>query len=533
MGGFRPVPLDQLPMPQIQAPQYQPAQLAPPPEQPPGAGFMGKPGQIADIASNFLQGWVQGKQKASAHKLQQAQQSVDGAQYAFTIAQQNAAQVANDPNATSDQKQKAEAARQAAWKGYLDIAEQYTNPDKSQGKKKGGAKGAFDAIGQHLKNNFGTEDPHIFSQATMALLRTTGPPPVPQKSSQDQMADLQLKGQKNIDSAIDALADARKKNAPPDQIAKLEQNVRDLQGKVDSPKEKQDNALAQAAADERAGKPINDATKKQLQAAGYDPAPVVPNMFQRIAPDGTMYIDSIDPQSGKVVNTTSTGKTRVPPDQKEEAQKIFKQNLQNLGDLLKKAHPDWTAQQVSQAQSQAMLSGQFGVKMAPGMSIAQTQKAGSEAVKNAVYGALDDDERAEASKYGLFGEKNGTYSLTSDLSKAGGWGWFNLGDKTDKAKALDAKVRDGARNWLSHQMDDSGNRRYTDEQIDQMVPASIEDAKAKFSPQGIDPLPGGPNAGGGKTAKKEDVQAFADANHMSYEDALAAVKNQGYTVDEK
>jgi hypothetical protein len=527
---YTPVPLDQAPIPQLPVPDYKPAQLTPQPQDP-GIGYAGKTGKVADIAGNFLQGFVQGKQNAAAMKIKKENQNMSAAWNSFQNDQAKAAEIYNDPNSTPEQKQQADLTRKKSYEGYLAVLQPYVEPDKktnSKGKQQSGMK-------DHLKAAFGIDDPHVISQAAFAMAKNSGPPPLPAKSSQDRLADLQYADSQKVDKAIDALAEARKNNAPPDQIAKLEQNVRDLSGKIDSPKEKQDNALAQAAADERAGKPINDATKKQLQAAGYDPAPVMPGMFQRIDPQGIMWVDSVDPNTGKLLGSTKVGGTRVPPDQKKEAQDIFKQNLDNLGDLLKKAHPDWTQQQISQEQAKAMLSGQFGVKVVPGMTVAQTQKASSEAVRNAIYGALDDDERNQASKYGLFGEKNGTYSLTSDLSKAGGMSGFlnvislgSAGMTTDQAKALDTKVRDGARNWLAHQVDDSGGRRYTDEQIDQMIPSSIDDAKKQFNPQGLSPTPDNPNAGGGNSAKKSDVTAFAKANNMSYDDAVKVLKSQGY-----
>jgi len=523
---YNPVPLDALPIPQVQTPQYQPAQLQPPPtDQPPGAGAMGNAGKAADIASNFLQGWLVGKQKAEAKKLEMARQSVEGAQYAFSIAQQNAQTVNDDPKATPEQKQKAEQARQQAWKAYLGVAEQYTTPDKKSGKKKGGVGGAFQGIGEHLKNTFGTEDPHIFAQSTMALLKTTGPPPLQAKSSQEQLADLQYSGAKRLNDAIDALADARQKNAPPDQIAKLEQNVRDLQGQIQTPEEQNKNALAQAAMDERAGKPVSEATKKQLQAAGYDPAPVMPGMFQRIAPDGTMYIDSVNPETGALIGSTKVGKTRVPPDQRAEAQQIFRDNLNNLGTLLKQAHPDWTDQQISQAKADAMLSGEFKVKVAPNLSPAQTQAAVSKAVGEVVNSMLDPDERKEVGAI-VVHPTAATYMLRTDLASTGFWDRMGFvgpkeyyGMSKDQANALDAKVRSLTRRVLERQ-------GYSQEQIDAMVPQTMADAR---STMGLEPPPGGEDSG--KTATKEDVQAFAQANNMSYKDAVKAVEDQGYSVE--
>ncbi len=171
---YNPVFLDPLPTPQVEAPQYTPPKLDMPPEGGIGQGLMGKGGNVADIASHFLNGWLQGKQRAEAKKQQQANQNVTGAKTAFDTAQQNAAAIMNNPDSTPEQKAAAEQARQAAWKGYMEVAGKYVTPEKTKGK--GGVKGAAGSIGEHLKGAFGVEDPHIFSQAVYGLLQKTGPP---------------------------------------------------------------------------------------------------------------------------------------------------------------------------------------------------------------------------------------------------------------------------------------------------------------------------------------------------------------------
>jgi hypothetical protein len=539
---YQPVSLDQLPVPQAPQPvQYKPAELSPPPDSP-GSGNMGKAGQIADIGANFLQGWVQGKQKAAAKKLQDAQQSVNGAQYAFTIAQQNAAKVMSDPNSTPEQKQQAEAARQQAWKGYLDIAQQYTEPEKKSGSKKGGAKGAISdfagGIGQHLKNAFGTEDPHIFSQATMALLRTTGPPAIPQDFEQ-QKAALDLSNDQKRAAANDALADAVKRGAPQDEIDRLADQASAISsGTVKSSQQKLTDSLADATQAFMSGKPVSDQTKSVLQAQGFIPKPIEPNIFLQADDKGMLYAVSVDPSTGKTTKSAQPiMKTRLPQNAREEAWDVYQGQLKQLGDLLKKAHPDWTDQQISQAKANAMLSGTFKIKEAPNMTPAQTQKASSEAIKNAIFGGLDDEERQQATGYGLVGAAGGTYMLTNDLSKASGikglmgtvtGGSYGMNQK--QAADLDTKIRTGAREWLANQKQADGvTPKYTQDQIDALVAPSIGEAKSRFEVSSLDPPPNS----GGKVASKSDIQAYADANGMTYDQAKKAVQDQGYTPDEK
>lgn len=529
MGNFRPTPLDQLPIPQAAAPtQYTPAKIdEPPSQQPPGAGAMGAGGKIADVASNFLTGWLKGKQQAEQKKLAMAQQNMEGLHYGFQIAQQNAAQVMNDPNATPDAKQKAEAARQAAWKAYLDGAEPYTEQPKGAGKSGGGkGKGGDNPIKSHLKQTFGAEDPHIFSQGAMALLRTTGPPSLPQKSSQEQVADLELKGQKRVDQKIDALVEARKSNDP-QKIAAAEQDVRDAQGQVMSPKEKSENALAQAAADERAGKPQNDATKQQLIAAGYDPKPVMPNQFERIDPSGTMYVDSVDPQKGTLISSTKIGKSRIPPDQREEAQKIFKDNLDQVGKLLKQAHPDWSDEQVAQAKAEAMLSGQFGVKTTSNLSPIQAQTEVSKAINEVVANLPDDQkEKAGAVLVRAQGIGGGGYMFRDQLAQKGFWDKY-IGSDTyygmseTEASSFEDGIRSQARSILTKNLKLS-HPKYTDEQIKQ----SVDELMGPTAPSPMDKTPDESSGGGIQPnevtvvapdgtpgyVKKSDVAKFLQAN---------------------
>jgi hypothetical protein len=202
-------------MPQAAAPiQYQPAQLAPPPDDPnknPGVGYMGTGGKVADIASNFLNGWMRGKQQAEEKKIANASQEMQGLHYGFQIAQANAQQVQNDHKATPEQKQQAEQARQAAWKAYLDGAEKYVQPSKGGSKSGGGGKKDGGGIKGHLKQAFGAEDPHLYAQAGLGLLRKTGPPPLAQPSPQEQTAQRDYDDQKKRDDAVEAEANAFKK----------------------------------------------------------------------------------------------------------------------------------------------------------------------------------------------------------------------------------------------------------------------------------------------------------------------------------
>jgi hypothetical protein len=540
MGGFKPVPLDQLPIPQAAPPtQYQPAKIdEPPSQQPPGAGSMGAGGKIADVASNFLTGWLKGKQQAEQKKLAMAQQNMEGLHYGFQIAQQNAAQVMNDPNATPDAKQKAEQARQAAWKAYLDGAEPYTAQPKGAGKSSGGKGGAGNGIKDHLKQAFGAEDPHIFSQGAMALLRKTGPPSLPQKSSEEQLADLQLKGQQGVQKKIDELVEARKTNDP-QKIAAAEQAVRDVQGQVETPGQKLQDSIASAMGSYMKGEPISPQAKEALEAQGYIPKPVMPNMFLQDDGKGHLYAVSVDPTDPNKTKKSDKPvmNVKIAPDARQETQQIFEQNLKQLGSMLKQAHPDWTPEQISQAQAQAMLSGKFGIKVARGMSTVQSQTAVSKALNEVVNTMLDPDEKAAADTVltRAQGIGGGGYMFRKDFKDADGMkGWWDrhdfwVGQKKhngmteEEANTLDQKVRNYTRQVLRDKMG------LDQDQVDALVPQSMQDDRLKL---GMDDTPdqAGKSGGSKGTASMDDVKAYAEANGISVEEATKKVQAEGYEV---
>jgi hypothetical protein len=541
MGGFKPVPLDQLPIPQAAPPtQFQPAQIEnPPSQQPPGAGSMGAGGKIADVASNFLTGWLKGKQQAEQKKLAMAQQNMEGLHYGFQIAQQNAAQVANDPNATPDAKAKSEQARQAAWKAYLDGAEPYTQQPKGAGKSSGGGKGQGGGIKDHMKAAFGAEDPHIFSQGAMALLRKTGPPSLPQKGAEDQLAELQLKGQKNVQAQIDNLVKVRQSGGTPEQIQAAEAAVRDAQGQTETPGQKLQDSMAQATTAYMAGKPISDQAKQVLESQGYIPKPIMPSMFLQDDGKGHLYAVSVDPTDPNKTKKSDRPvmNMKVAPDARQETQQIFEQNLKQLGSMLKDAHPDWSEEQVKQAQAQAMLSGKFGIKTARGMTMGQSQTAVSKALNEVVNTMLDPDEKAAADTVlsRAQGIGGGGYMFRKDFKDADGMkGWWDshdfwVGQKKhngmteEQANDLDQKVRNYTRQIMRDKMG------MDQDQVDALVPQSMQDERLKL---GMDATPDEAAGGGSKdkTATMDQVKEYAQIHGISVEEATQKVKAEGYDV---
>jgi hypothetical protein len=514
MGGFKPVSLDQIPIPQAAPPtQYTPPQIdQPPSQQPRGAGSMTAGGKVADIGANFLSGWLKGKQQAEQKKLAMAQQNVSGAQYAFQIAQQNAAQVANDPNATPEQKKQSEAARVAAWKAYLDIAQKYTEPQK--GAKGSGGKGS-NPIKDHLKSAFGAEDPHIFSQGTMAILRTVGPPSLPMPSEKEKFEN---KTAKTLNDAIDKLQEAQR-SGDPKRIEEAQKNYQttyqQANGQFQTETQKLDDAMASATTKYMKGEQISQQEKDVLQAHGYIPKPVEKNVWLQTDDKGFIYAVTYDPTTGKTTKSeNSIMKTRVPPDQVQEAYQIYQQKLKMASKLLKQAHPDWTDEQIAQEQAKAVLSESFGIKVARGMSPQQSQRSVSSAI-NEVYNTMltpEEKEQAGVILDRVQGVGGGGYMFRKDFKDATGVsGWWDrqtlmgLGKEKhsglteEQANAIDGKVRNMVRGVMHDKMG------MDPDQIDALVPETIGEERSKY---GMDPTPDQAQSKG--TASKQGEGPTAD-----------------------
>lgn len=490
MGGYRPVPLDQLPIPQAAEPtQFKPAPIdQPPTPQPAGAGYMKTGGQIADVASNFLTGWLKGKQQAEQKKLAVAQQNMEGLHYGFQIAQQNAAQIAQDPNATPDAKAKAEQARQAAWKAYLDGAEQYTTPPKGQKSGGGGGKGGQDGgMKAKLKQTFGAEDPHIFSQGAMALLRTTGPPALPQPNPQDEEARIRMDREKKIYAAQDAITEARKTNDPK-KIEAAETAYRDISGQIETKGQKFEDSLVDAQQSFMAGKEVNEQTKQILEARGYIPKPVGPDLFQRQAPNGDLYIDAIDKQTGKIIKSSYEGKGRVSPSAREDAWAMEQGRIKMMRKLatpgIQAQHPDWNQQQINTALDsmtlQWMETGDFKQKMGGSSNLSQvdSRKEMSQALDQ-IHANLDPDDQAKWDAV-----------ITQGYGAAGGW---MFKDQVAPASWW--------QKW-AHGASDEGTRQYKEDIIAQtreILTKNLKLSKPKFTDEQIqdtvDEMMGGPGMG--------------------------------------
>jgi len=107
----------QLDLPTPPQPQDQPQQIAQPVAPPPtptrDQGFMGKGGKIADIASNFLNGWLTGRQRKADNELKKASSDAMAVKANVDTAWSNWTRVAQNPAIEGIQTKLAEQAKAA------------------------------------------------------------------------------------------------------------------------------------------------------------------------------------------------------------------------------------------------------------------------------------------------------------------------------------------------------------------------------------------------------------------------------------
>ena len=173
--------LDPLPTPQTNIPSF----VSPSPMQSqmnPQTGFGGKTAGAANMATNFLQGWIQGKNTSEAKKRQDAQQKLAAAYMGYNVAKQNSQTIANqigvmeskyagkpvdqwgnpqDQQAYNNLKTSFQSVSQAVpgFAGiYADLVRQYTGGEKqAKGGKQAKAAHPYEALVepalQHLENH--------------------------------------------------------------------------------------------------------------------------------------------------------------------------------------------------------------------------------------------------------------------------------------------------------------------------------------------------------------------------------------------
>jgi hypothetical protein len=165
MGGFKPIPIDPLPTPEPTPVQVTPASISQPP--PPQGGYVGKGGQVANIAANFLHGWLAGRE-LKEKKMQDAARAQVAQSYQ---AYQNLQQMASDPSMPEEQRKKAADMLGTAWSNYVSTISKYAGPKEGEGKKKGiggKVKGA-------LKGMFEPQQPELTTQSMVQMLQNLTP----------------------------------------------------------------------------------------------------------------------------------------------------------------------------------------------------------------------------------------------------------------------------------------------------------------------------------------------------------------------
>ena len=360
-----------------------------------GAGFAGKTGQIANIAGNFLTGWLAGKREAQKKKDLDAERQIAGSNYAWDMmstqwanyVQQNGdpAQNAKELQTLQSKQNKTEEdnkriqeltgvvqqgeqmkkAAYAVWQNRLNTYKQYAFPDQ------GAAGGKKKSVGQKLKGAVTTEQPHLIAQTILQGMAGVQDPT--QLIQVDRNAKLKseveaetLKTQKKaeerqekIDASVDKLTGlyskygADEKQWTPDARKEIEaaRNELSIQTKGE-PYQKSAEQMKTELMDQFLKDPnsVSD-EKKQLLGIQVER----PSTFSAQDASGRNYIVTYDPKT-KTVSKVDTGIRGRPEESSyQRAMAGYKAQMDITQRVLKQAHPDWSDQQIAQVAAQSML----------------------------------------------------------------------------------------------------------------------------------------------------------------------------------
>lgn len=182
-----------------EAAQGPPAPL-PEPERPqviPGSGYAGAGGRIANIASGFLRGWMQGKAHAEQVAWQREMQIEGHLNSTYRAAMQQYQQVLDDPKSSDADKGSSRTTAQAAWGALADHYQKMY--DKSQqgkpktAKKKTGLLGKVEAAGGRVKQAMRPQLPITVDADTINIMRSIDPTRGMRESPQAVEAQTRLK----------------------------------------------------------------------------------------------------------------------------------------------------------------------------------------------------------------------------------------------------------------------------------------------------------------------------------------------------
>lgn len=166
---------------------------------PPGAGFVSKKGAGAYVANSIINGWLKGRQEASVHNMQNAQNELGTAKHAYDVIAQNYKNVAEQKGEDSPEAQKARQTAVAVWNQYNQTRAKYAFPEDQgkQGSGKSGGKGKGEqfkgALGHWAGQMFGKSgvQPQMFAE--MAIKQAQNNPEGLDLDQQDRLGMEQMK----------------------------------------------------------------------------------------------------------------------------------------------------------------------------------------------------------------------------------------------------------------------------------------------------------------------------------------------------
>lgn len=173
---------------------------------PPGAGFVSKKGAGAYVANSIINGWLKGRQEASVHNMQNAQNELGTAKHAYDVIAQNYKNVAEQKGEDSPEAQKARQTAVAVWNQYNQTRAKYAFPEDQgkqgkQGSGKGGGKSGGKGKGEQFKGALGHWAGQMFGKsgvqpqmfAEMAIKQAQNNPEGLDLDQQDRLGMEQMK----------------------------------------------------------------------------------------------------------------------------------------------------------------------------------------------------------------------------------------------------------------------------------------------------------------------------------------------------
>lgn len=501
-----PVPLEALPLPGAPPEIAQPQPAQPRRQIPAGAGYAGTTGKVANIASSFIEKFIEGKERGEAQRRQGISDELGFLKGNVQMAHDNLAQdpeylkLLDDPEANAEAIAKKETNLNLAWQAYTGTIGEYVKTNKPKGS--GLAKTPI--IGPLLSMFAPSGKPELFPEMMAQQMAQAGPPRPAPRSPREKADILAYEAAERRDEDLQRLRDLTvNENKTPSEFEE-QVNLENLYSGVVG----KDAAINAATRKMQQGIDLSDQETQMLRAAGVLPpaARWQIGLTQGVDDQGnakqfqTWFLppDAGNPQ-GQTIQTKWEGPPRAGDDDR------LRKRYDSLKSIFKDANPDATDSQAAQfALAGLTQKGQRGPRI-PNITPTQAQTLLTRAIKK-VYERASAKDRTSFKPFLAPGKSGAPMPvLLTDLAPEGaGHSVYEIWDRWIAGKRFDMNEDElGAaeKDLLTRVADEFGRMGLTQEQIDAMWPGRpVVPGNAGFRPMaqrpgaGYNPdaAPGGP-----------------------------------------